>query len=184
MYEAAPSGRTLVLGLGNSMRGDDGVGEALVEGLRSTGLVPPWVRLCSAYDGDVLEPILAETWHRIVVIDAADLGQAPGTWMQLGANALPILPAHSNSHRVGLIDALGIGQALGKAPERLAIFAVQPESVEWGPGLTDTLAEALGGLIETVLREVGAGPRPGGRTICTMPKEQATHVREEQLALG
>ena len=184
MCEPGAPGRTLVLGLGNPLRGDDGVGAAALDSLRSSSLVPPWVHLWSAQDGDVLGPVLSEHWRRIVVIDAADLGKAPGGWMRLGAGALAVLPGRASSHRVSLVDALGIAQALGQAPDRLTIFAVQPLSIDWGSGLSEPLAQALAGLVEAVLWEVGAPAGPGGRTFCRMPQEQASHVREERLALG
>jgi hydrogenase maturation protease len=184
LCESGAPGRTLVLGLGNPLRGDDGVGAAVLDSLRSSDLVPPWVHVWSAEDGDVLGPMLAGPWRRIVVVDAADLGKAPGEWMRLGAGALAVLPGRASSHRVSLVDALGIAQALGQGPDRLTIFAVQPLSIDWGSGLSEPVAQALAGLVEAVLWEVGARAWPGGRTFCRMPQEQATHVRDERIALG
>ncbi|HET7011976.1 MAG TPA: hydrogenase maturation protease [Anaerolineales bacterium] len=178
----APDGQTLVLGLGNPLRGDDGIGGFVLGFLRGLGNLPDSVRLCPAEDGDVLGPLMAEPWTRIIVIDAADLGQPPGTWMRLGPTALAVARLHGSSHRMGLVEALGMAEALGRNPDRLAIFAVQPESTEWRTGLSEAVVLALPGLVNAVLWELNAPVRAGGRTIGTMPHEQATRVPDEQRA--
>lgn len=179
---AERGGRTLVLGMGNPLRGDDGVGGFVLGALRALGNLPPDVMLCSAEGGDVLGPLTAETWRCVVIIDAADLGQAPGTWMRLGPGALAVTQLRGSTHQIGLVEALAMAHALGRDPERVAIFAVQPQSTEWRAGLSVEVLRALPDLVAAVLWEMSV-PAPGrGRKIGTMPREQATHVRLDECA--
>jgi hydrogenase maturation protease len=179
---AESGGRTLVLGMGNPLRGDDGVGGFVLGALRALGNLPCEATLCSAEGGDVLGPLTAERWGRVVIIDAADLGQAPGTWMRLGPSALAVTALRGSTHRIGLVEALAMAQALGRDPDHVAIFAVQPQSTEWQAGLSQAVLRALPDLVAAVLWEMSA-PAPGRRRkIGTMPREQATHVRLDQCA--
>jgi hydrogenase maturation protease len=166
--------------MGNPLRGDDGVGAFVLGALRALGPLPTGVTLHSAEGGDVLEPLTAETWSRVVIIDAADLGQAPGAWMRLGLGALAVARLRGSTHRLGLVEALAMAKALGRDPERVAIFAVQPESTGWQAGLSQAVLRALPDLLQAVLWEMSASVPGRGRMIGTRPQEQATHVRLDQ----
>ena len=158
MSESGCSPRTLVLALGNPLRGDDGVGPAVLEAVRASGRAPAAATLWPAREGDLLEALVAEAWERVVIIDAAEIGAAPGSWARLeGYDSLA--GSTAGSHRLGLVDAVGVARALGHDPTRISILAVQPASTAWAPGLSPPVAEAVEGLCAAVLEEL----TPGGR---------------------
>ncbi|HKZ84645.1 MAG TPA: hydrogenase maturation protease [Anaerolineae bacterium] len=145
-----PAKQTLVLGLGNPLRGDDGLGPAVIRWMQARGLP----RGVTAIDGgtrglDVLLT-LAE-YRRVFIVDAAGVGRAPGEWLRLvlrsprpnprtrQARAGPLLGAGGvggvetpalSCHAAGLADALALGAALGVLPEQVIIFGVQPARVD------------------------------------------------------
>ncbi|HSB91396.1 MAG TPA: hydrogenase maturation protease [Anaerolineales bacterium] len=157
--EEAGPGRTLVLGLGNPLRGDDGVGPAVLEAMQASGKVPPTATLWPAHEGDLLDALVAEAWSQLVIIDAAEIGSAPGSWARLEGYRALATSARSGSHRLSLIDALGVARALGKDPAAVSVFAVQPASTGWMPGLSRPVAEAVDALSATVLEMLEAGGR-------------------------
>jgi len=147
---------TLVLGLGNTLRGDDGVGPAVIGWLQGRGL-PPEV---STWEGDAagLELTLAMAEHRrVIVVDAADLGRAPGAWLRLtpdrarlksGASALSL-------HAAGLWDALALGAALNLLPNEIVIYGIQPAQLDWLPVLSAEAQAAVPNVGRAVLHEIG-----------------------------
>jgi hydrogenase maturation protease len=144
----------LVLALGNPLRGDDGVGPAVLEAVRGSGVAPISAELWPAHEGDLIDALTAEPWEQVVVVDAAEWGAPPGRWTRLdGSGALAGSPP-PGTHGVGLLHALEVAQALGRAPARLSILAVQPLSTGWVPGLSEPVARAVEELAAAVLNEL------------------------------
>ena len=153
-------GRALILGMGHPLRGDDGVGRAVLDAVRASGQGPVMTTLWPAHEGNLLDALLAETWDQVVVVDAADIGAAPGVWTRLeGSGSIADLGAKAGTHHTGLLEALGVARALGRHPARLTILAVQPASTAWGPGLSEPVARAVPRLCTAVLEEVAAEGR-------------------------
>ena len=148
-------GRALVLGLGHSLRGDDGIGPAVLEAVLASGQGPVATTLWPAHEGDLLDALLADTWDQVVVVDAAEIGAAPGEWTRLvGSGSIGEPGARAGTHHPGLLEALAVARALGRHPARLTILAVQPASVAWGQGLSEPVARAVSRLCTAVLQEV------------------------------
>jgi hydrogenase maturation protease len=119
---------TLVLALGNPLRGDDGVGQAVLCALEQRAL-GPGVELVDGGTPGLNTVLLLEGRSRVIVIDAADFGACPGNVrrFELTANDLSLQPVHSNSlHAAGLLEALALATALGVLPAQVALYGVQP----------------------------------------------------------
>jgi hydrogenase maturation protease len=156
----AVGGRALVLGLGHPLRGDDGIGPAVLEAVRATGRGSVTMTLWPAHEGDLLDALLSDTWDQVVVVDAAEIGAVPGEWTRLeGSGSIGEPGARAGTHHTGLLEALAVARALGRPPGRLTILAVQPASVAWGSGLSQPVARAVPRLCIAVLQEVA----PEGR---------------------
>ncbi len=145
---------TIVIGVGNEFRHDDGIGPAVVSRLRRHGL--PGVRLAVA-DG---EPVrLIELWSGArfaVVVDAARAEPpCPGrihriTW----ASALGTADPGGSSHGLGLGDAVELAGALGRLPDELVVFAVEPADLSIGSGLSPLVRNAVPKVAEAIVDEV------------------------------
>lgn len=149
----------VVIGVGNEYRSDDGVGPALVAALRRSP--PPGVRLVVS-DG---EPAgLIEEWAGAplaVVVDAVLCDPpAPGTVhrTELVSSAGPLFAGAASSHNLGIPDALRLGRALDRVPDRLVVCAVEAETVAFGTDLSAPVAAALPRLIDAVLAELLSAP--------------------------
>ncbi|MEA3338391.1 MAG: hydrogenase maturation protease [Chloroflexota bacterium] len=147
--------RMVVIGLGNPLRGDDGVGSRVVEELTHRGL-PPGVEVLDggAIGLGLLD--LMEGWERVIIVDAAEMGREPGEFVRFTpADALlASRPDSFSFHHAGLSETLALAEALGRTIPEMVIFGVQPAEVGWGEGLSQAVGAALPALIDAVLDEI------------------------------
>lgn len=158
-----PVPATLVVGLGNPLRGDDGLGVRVAQLLAagpSARDLPADIEVVDAgTPGLGLVPLL-EGRRRAIVIDAADMGRAPGEFVRFALDEARLLgedEGHFSVHAAGLREALLLAQALDILPDEMVFFGMQPARVEWEAGLSPQVEAALPELVEAVLREVRAG---------------------------
>lgn len=137
--------RSLVLGIGNILLGDDGVGIRLVERLRSAGAFPG----TDCIDGGTLGfGLLAhlEQADAMLVIDAAELDAAPGTIRVFEDEAMDrylASPRRRSVHEVGLSDLLDMARLQDCLPRRRALLCIQPAHVDWSGALSEPVVAAL-----------------------------------------
>jgi hydrogenase maturation protease len=160
-----------VLGLGNLMRTDDGVGmlalAALAADPRMTDLcmsdprmadsnIPASVRLIEGgtLGLDLLYSV--EGAENLLVLDAVDAGEAPGTLMRFEGEAVDRLPCGRSVHLLGLSDLLGAMRLLECAPQRTVLLGVQPAETGWGTTLTGPVCAAIPGLLDASLAHIQA----------------------------
>lgn len=147
--------RCLVLGLGNPLRGDDGIGPRVVAELRRRGL-PKGVEAVDGGTGGLDLLHLLEGWERAVIVDAALLGRNPGEFVRFTPEETHLVGslASFSSHSAGLADALALARALGQKLPDIIIYGVQPERMDWEEGLSPAVEAALPRLVEEILAEV------------------------------
>jgi hydrogenase maturation protease len=149
---------TVVIGVGNEFRRDDGIGPALVEYLRPLDL--PRVRLVSA-DGEPTQ--LLDAWagaDLAVIVDAVLLEPSvPGRIHRTSVDQIPGGGRSASSHGLGIPEALMLAQALDRIPRRMAVFAVEAAHFGYGNGLSAPVAAALPDLADAVLAELRVNAR-------------------------
>jgi hydrogenase maturation protease len=138
--------KILVLGIGNTLLSDEGVGIHVLHAL--DGVFPPEAEV-DLLDGGTLSFTLAgpiEDAEALVVVDAAELRSAPGEVRVFEGEAMDAFLAgnrKSSVHEVGLIDLMVIARLAGHWPERRALVAIQPEKLDWGETPTEKVAAAV-----------------------------------------
>ncbi len=125
---------TLVLGIGNTLLSDEGVGIHVINYL--TAAYPDTTGV-SFVDGGTLSFTLAHLLvenQRVIVVDAARTGSAPGTLVVLEAEEMDryLMGNRSSVHEVGLMDLLDIARLSDHYPSHRALIGIEPESLEWG----------------------------------------------------
>lgn len=147
----------LILGLGNVLCGDDGVGVAAVDRLRADYAAPAGVQVLDGGTlGLSLLPWLQDA-ERLIVVDAIAADGPPGSLVRLEGKDVAHAAAHRLSvHQVGVSDLLDGVSLLGQAPSVLILVGVVPESMELTVDLTPAVAAGLPALIAQVLREAAA----------------------------
>jgi hydrogenase maturation protease len=146
---------TLILGLGNPLRRDDGLGPRVVEELNRRGLPQGVTALDGGTGGlDLLRYL--EEWVRVVIVDAADVGQKPGQFVRFDLPEARLLARNGSFslHNAGLGEAIALANALGRTLPEITVFGLQPKSLDWGEGLSPAVEAGLEALLDAVLEEV------------------------------
>ncbi len=144
-----------LIGLGNILLMDEGVGVRAVEALRKKYDFPDDICLLDGGTmGLDLLPYI-EGMEKILFIDALDLKKEPGTIDILEDEEIPsfLKPALS-FHEVGLADLLFASKFMGMKPEKIALIGIQPEKVETGLTLSAALNQNFERLLKTILEKL------------------------------
>jgi hydrogenase maturation protease len=148
--------KTLVLGLGNILLRDEGVGVRVVERLLEQYDFPEGVRVL---DGGTLGLDLlpyVEAASRLLVVDAVQARKPPGTLVRMVGDEIPMFLDASkvSPHQEGLQDLLAVAMLKGYLPDEVVFWGVQVESLGVGLDLSDTVAGRLDALAGEVLAEL------------------------------
>ena len=138
----------LVLGLGNSLLKDDGIGIHVIAALERTRTAPTsdgFVRFC---DGGTLGLSLLpqiEGADGLILVDAARFGGAPGDVRVFDAEAMDVQVggARSSAHELAVADLVGAARLSGALPERRALVGIAPSDISWGLEPTPEVAAAI-----------------------------------------
>lgn len=157
--------RPLVIGIGNRLRGDDGVGPMVVDLVRARhGDTVATV----VVEGDLSD--LAMRWHPdrdVVVVDAMVGGRQPGTIAVLDGLAAisPRSDGPLSSHGVGLADAIALARAIDRLPRVLTVVAIEGAAFQHGQPLSDAVRAAGPMAVDRItdLLSLGSGPGQIGR---------------------
>jgi hydrogenase maturation protease len=145
---------TLVLALGNLLRGDDGAGPAIVDLL--AGNLPSYVVVEDGGTPGLTTVLLMHGYHRVIIVDAADMGLEPGLWKRFGVGALSTGDLHQIGalHDADLAKALKLGRALGVLPADIVIYGIQPAATGRETGLSDPVQQAVQSIAHEIAGEV------------------------------
>ena len=145
----------LILGIGNVLLRDEGIGVRVVEALTGEdGGLPPGTRVV---DGGTLGldllPLFEEV-DGVVLVDAVDFGAAPGRVQTLRDQELEtVISQHLSPHQIGTADLLSVARLVGTLPPRAALVGVQPGVVEVGLELSEPVQRALRFAVQAVRTE-------------------------------
>ncbi len=147
--------RILVLGLGNILLKDEGVGVRVIERLQAEYTFPDDVLIL---DGGTLGlDLLAyiEDTPQIVIVDAVKAGTEPGALVRLANDEIPaFLGPKVSPHQVGLQDLLALAKLRGHFPDEVILWGVQAERLEPGLDLSPAVAAQVEPLAARVLDEL------------------------------
>jgi hydrogenase maturation protease len=158
---------TLVLGLGNILLSDEGLGVRVIERLEQCYHFSDDVRVL---DGGTLGldllPYLEDA-HRLLVVDVLEMGAAPGTIARLEGDEIPaFLGPKVSPHQMGLADLLVAARLRDLLPQELVLWGAQPQTMKVGLELSPCIAAQVDPLVGRVLDELSCwGIRPATSTV-------------------
>jgi hydrogenase maturation protease len=141
--------RTVVLGLGNPLMGDDRVGLVALNHLEDEWFLPRSVSLVDGGTwGMTLLPVV-ESADRLLVLDAIDVGTAPGSIVRLeGAEVPRVLGQKLSPHQIDLREVLALAELRGTLPQELLALGIQPERIELVTELSPAVEARVGELVD------------------------------------
>lgn len=145
----------LVLGIGNVLLKDEGVGIRAVEELERRYQLPDEVEvLDGGTSGIELLSYVADRDH-LIIIDAIKSGKAPGTVVRVEGEDVPAtFQLRITPHQLGLSDLLAAAELTDELPGTLVLFGVEPKSMEMVLGLTEEVQASLPKLLTVVVEEL------------------------------
>ena len=145
--------RVVVLGVGNELLKDEGIGVYVARELARQTITFP-VEIIEAgtvpdcWQGD--EPI-----RKLVVIDAVYGGGEPGSIYRFTPEDVEFESClKTSTHQISLVDSLKLSEVTGNKPEKTVIIGVEPKEVAWGTALSEELRSRIRDVVRIVLKEV------------------------------
>ena len=137
-----------VIGLGNILKGDDGIGPVIIEELEKSELSVP-IQLCDAGSDafTILDHLLGS--EPVLIIDCARMGKDPGTVQKIKTEDIERIPADvgMSLHGYSLAEVWQIARSMG-TPKDLSIIGVEPEKVQFNSDLSEVVKESIPIIIE------------------------------------
>lgn len=142
-----------IIGVGNILMQDEGVGPKVAEILKTKYFFEPEIEII---DGGTLGLDLLpyiEKFKKIILIDVVDFHKEPGYIKILrGEEIPPYLKTKLSVHHVGVQDLLEVSRFMGVMPEELVLVGIQPETIDLGLDLSETVVGKINELISEVLK--------------------------------
>ncbi|MBW6496685.1 MAG: HyaD/HybD family hydrogenase maturation endopeptidase [Burkholderiaceae bacterium] len=149
--------RVLVLGIGNILLQDEGVGVHVVNRLAARCALPEGVEVIDGGTAgmDLLDRVCGA--DALIIVDCARLDAVPGTVREIVGEGVPVFfQSRVSPHQIGLSDLLGAVLLLGEMPSRMALIAIEPEAMELGLEMTATGQEAAERAYAVLTRRLAA----------------------------
>lgn len=183
---SAPTAPLVVLGIGNVLRGDDGVGVHVIRALEARlaggGLdLPPVEVVEGGTTGLALLPRIHDA-RALLLVDALDLGAVPGTVLVLRGPEIPGMASGTEAfRRGGLEDLLASARLAAALPTAVGLIGIQPLSIAAGLDLSPPVRAAVPRAVDAAIAEIrrldraagspGTTARPG--PLCTAGRRVA-----------
>lgn len=147
--------KVLVLGIGNILLRDEGVGVHTAHTLLKHYSFPEGVEIMDGGTmGMELLSLIAQFNH-VIFIDAVKTSSPPGTIIRVDHEEIPIFFRNKLSpHQIGLADVLAALQLTDEQPEQLVLWGIQPANIELGLELSEKIAFQMTKLVEYVVQEL------------------------------
>jgi hydrogenase maturation protease len=150
-----PPTKTLILGVGNLLLSDEGVGLRVVERLATSYDLPEGVRIL---DGGTLGLDLLyylEGVENLLIVDAVEMGKEPGTLLRLEGDEVPsFLSIKMSPHQIGIPDMLFAARLKDLYPPNVVLWGVQPAVLDTGLELSPPVAAQVNALVDKVVEQL------------------------------
>lgn len=176
----------LVIGMGNVLMQDEGVGVRAVEELETRFEFPDNVTIVDGGTAgmELYNPI--RHCDYLVVADAVNTGDPYGSLVRIANEEIPaFFQVKLSNHQLGLSDLLALLTLKGETPEHIAIIGMVPHSLENQLGLTDEAEAGLAGMVEMLVEELktlGVTAKPKAEPRTGHWKKEAEREAAQQCA--
>jgi hydrogenase maturation protease len=148
--------KTLLVGVGNEYRSDDGVGLVVARKIHEK-LIPSVTVKEESGEGAAL----MEAWQgfqNVIIVDAVSSGAKPGTIFKMEAKK-EIMPAkffHYSTHAFSLAEAIELAKTMNTLPPKFLVYGIEGVNFTSGVDISPPVKEAANQVIEQIMREIEA----------------------------
>lgn len=152
--------RILVLGVGNLLLTDEGVGIHAIHELEKRDL-PIHVDVVDGGTAGLNLLDLMIGYRLVIIVDAVKAGQEPGTIFRFSPEDITtnVDCTPLSLHQTELANALQLATYLGQPLPPIVIYGVQPETMDWGTDLSSALEATMARLVDAILQEISGDGR-------------------------
>jgi len=145
-------GKTLIVGMGNLLCRDEGIGVHVVQKMEKMKL-PGHIELLDIGTSTMDLMSHLEGVEKLIVIDAMQAGGVPGTIYKCKPeDLLPKEDGPISLHEIGLLESLSMAKKMGREIDTLVI-GVEPQAIDWGMELSEKVRDKMHSIIDVVLGE-------------------------------
>jgi hydrogenase maturation protease len=136
---------TVVIGLGNLLLSDEGIGVHLVRRLLNQQHKFPFVEFIDAGSGGMSVLHLIANRKKAIIIDCAKMGAKSGTMKRFTADDVRSVKklSHYSLHEADILRVINLSKHLGECPREIVFFGIEPESLSPGQELSETLSAKI-----------------------------------------
>jgi hydrogenase maturation protease len=145
---------TIVIGLGNILFSDEGIGVHLIRKLSEHHDKYPSVEFIDAGTGGMNVLHLIANRKKAIIIDCVKMDKKPGTIKRFEPADVQTTKKmmHFSLHEADILRIIELSKQLGECPDQIVIFGIEPESLELGQNLSKTLSAKIGLFIDTIIK--------------------------------
>lgn len=146
--------KIVILGVGNLLLSDEGVGVHVANELVKLELPPGVTVVEGGTDGFRLINVITEA-DRLIVVDAVKGGGAPGSIYRFDINEVQNCPSgfKTSVHQIGILEVINLSGLIGKTPQT-TVIGIEPESLEMGMELSPEVKAKIPRIIELIKEEL------------------------------
>jgi hydrogenase maturation protease len=147
---------TIVIGLGNILFSDEGIGVHLIRKLSEHQDKFPSVEFIDAGTGGMNILHLIANRKKAVIIDCVKMGKKPGTIKRFESADVQTTKKmmHFSLHEADILRIISLSRQLGECPDKIVIFGIEPESLELGQKLSKTLSDGIDAYLADICNEL------------------------------
>jgi hydrogenase maturation protease len=147
---------TIIIGLGNPLMSDEGIGVLLVQKLAAKFSDCQNVEFYDGGTGGMSLLYKIENRDKVVLIDCAKMGEQPGTIRRFTPAEVQSIKTlgHFSLHEVDILKVLELAAQFDAAPEEVVIFGIEPASLDLSPDISNILAAQIDTYLETISKEL------------------------------
>ena len=148
--------KTVVLGLGNSIMSDEGIGPAIVQRFVDKAKDYTNTEFVDVATGGFSLLYHLENADKAIFVDCALMGETPGIIRRFTNDQVQTVKrlSHFSLHEGDLLTMIDKAKELGQCPEEIVIFGIEPELIDFGLDLTDTLSGQMGDYVARIDEEL------------------------------
>lgn len=145
--------RPLIVGFGNVLYGDDGIGEVVIEKLKESKRIEQNDIVFAGTDGLILFE-LVKKGRPLIIVDAVKMGASPGTIrrFELDSVRLNTLTGNLSTHYFGLSEFMSLVRG-SEGPGEITVIGVEPKRCQSGDSMSEEVKKSINKVVELVIRE-------------------------------
>jgi len=147
---------TVVLGLGNRLMSDEGIGTLIVERFLTEAEKYPSVEFINLGTRGVSILHYIDSRRKVIMVDCAYMGTQPGTIKRFRPDEVKSVKklAHQSLHEIDALKIIELARKLNLAPQQIVIYGIEPEHVKPGQQLSETLTKKMDDYITALSQEL------------------------------